>query len=398
MAKLKALFRSARKSGERGEDPRISLRPEPFSAPDAGGVSESPGTNGRGTALPVRTAKTSGNAAGSGGETDGPSEEEHTGKSFFKADLPGRGAAENGEGQNGDDPGASPAPGGAAQEETPDENGEEAAQDTAETEQDGGYDFDNGLSEFYTRLYSKLRSYGITSIPSFDELYGMLESFLRPSVEAAIAERNRTGRRNMAELDADAYSRGMGGSSYLSSVKAREMDAAAGDVNALEGKYIATLGDYLYKSIKSMQEMENDLKKLQMSLAGRSTGRSHSSSSSSSDPSAGDGRVHSDMGYMPYGHNKNGAYFDGVWYEGDFSYFDKGYAYEDYHRYLSGLSPSERYLFFTSSAREWRLKRWQAQYDLPQVSYLDLVEAFMYSSGTASSGSSGGGKWTQMTR
>lgn len=264
--------------------------------------------------------------------------------------------------------------------------------------EESGYDFDKSFSEFYDRLLNRLNSYGITGIPGFDELYGLIESFLRPAIDAAIAERNRTGRKNLAELDADAYARGMGGSSYLSSVKAREQDAAASDVMALEGKYTQAVGEYLYKALSEMQKIEADMSKLRMTLSAShhsgsgSGGYGSGSSSGSSD--ASDPRLNSQYGYAPYGHDKHGAYFDGVWYEGDFSYFDKDYTYADYANYLEGLSPSERYLFFTSNAYEWRRKRWQVQYNLPQVDYLELVARFMRTGMTGGSpGGNGGGKW-----
>lgn len=267
--------------------------------------------------------------------------------------------------------------------------------------EENGYDFDKSFSEFYDRLLNKLNSYGITGIPGFDELYGLIESFLRPAIDAAIAERNRLGRKNLADLDADAYARGMGGSSYLSSVKAREQDAAASDVMALEGKYTQAVGEYLYKALSEMQKIEADMSKLRMTLSSSNhSGSSHGGSShgsASSGEDAQDPRVNSEYGYVPYGHDKNGAYFDGVWYDGDFSYLDKSYTYSDYANYLQGLTPSERYLFFTSNSKEWRRKRWQVQYNLPQVDYLDLVARFMHTG--LSGGSprrSGGSLWSAL--
>lgn len=271
----------------------------------------------------------------------------------------------------------------------------EQEQPTAENGQQAGddYDLDGHFSEFYDRLKNRLASYGITGIPSFDELYGLLESFLRPSIDEAIAARNRTARANMAELDADAYARGMGSSSFLTSVKSRELDRAASDAAALEGKYSQTIGEYLYKALSAMQSMENEMAKLRLSASGRSGRSSGSSGASAEETSEGsDPRVNSGYGYKPYGHTKNGAYFDGVWYDGDFSYYEREYTYADYARYLKGLSPSERYLFFTSDAKEWRTKRWQVQYNLPQVDYLDLMARFMNTT------ASGGGIYFAETR
>ena len=330
MASIKDLFRSAFKPKDRLEDDPVTERPV-FSSESGAGAPRQP-----------RAGQETTN------EAPGEKPEDHP-----KRD--GNDGAQN-EPSEPENPSEQPSP-----EEGPEDDG-----------------LDSSFSDFYDRLYNALRGYGITSIPAFDELYGLLESFLRPAIDAAIEARNRAGRQNMAELDADAYARGMGGSSYLSSVKGRELDAVQSDVAALEGKYSASMGEYLYKALSAMQDMEAALKKAQLSASGRygSGGRSSTGASSGSSDEP-DARVNAELGYVPYGHTKNGAYFDGVWYDGDFSYLEKDYSYGDYVRYLRTLSASERYLFFTSDRKEWRIKRWQVQYNLPQVDYLDLVAMFM---------------------
>ncbi len=275
----------------------------------------------------------------------------------------------------------------------------DGADDAGEAQESGGSHagFESLYSDFYDRLYDALRSYGVTNIPAFNELYGLLESFLRPAIDAAIAGRERQARANMAELDADAYARGMGGSSYLSSVKAREQDAAASDVIALEGKYSAAMGEYLYKALAAMQDMEKAFRLAEMSLSASSHSGSggHGSGGHGGGGEGGgeDGRLHSDLGYVPYGHTSEGAYFDGVWYDGDFSYLEKPYTYSDYLKYLNTLSPRELDLFFHSDERQWRVKRWQLQYNLAQVDYLDLVARF--GSIRIPGGPGGGSPWTQ---
>ncbi|MBR0135288.1 MAG: hypothetical protein IJM18_03730 [Clostridia bacterium] len=262
------------------------------------------------------------------------------------------------------------------------------------------YDIDAGLSEFYNRLRSKLNAYGISSIPSFGELYSLFESFLRPAIDAAIAARNRRGRTNMAELDADAYARGMGGSSYLTSMKAREQDDIDSDINELEGKYGASMAEYLYKALTAMQQMESEIAKTRMTLMARYSYSGSNGGRGGRSNKGGKGKEKDDdKPSGTYGHNKYGAYFDGKWYEGDFSYLKKNASYTDYAEYLSSLSPSERYLFFTSSQRTWRLKRWQIQYNLPQVDYMDLYNSFMSSPGGLGSyygPRNGGGKWLNL--
>lgn len=263
-----------------------------------------------------------------------------------------------------------------------------------ETTSDNDYDFDKSLSEFYTQLYNKLRSYGITSIPTFDSLYGLFASFLRPAIDSAIAARNARGRQNMAELDADAYARGMGGSSYISSMKAREQDDVNSDIISLEGQYSASMSEYLYKALSSMQQIESEMERTRMTIAaqqaaalarasasGGGSGRSGRSGGSSGKSSSGKSGSSS-----KYGHNSKGAYFDGVWYSGNFSYLKSNASYNDYANYLNGLSASERYLFFTSNQRTWRMRRWQVQYNMPEIDYNDLYAAYM-----TTGGSSGGG-------
>ena len=81
-----------------------------------------------------------------------------------------------------------------------------------------------------------------------------IRNWLRPAYEQAIQNRReQTGRIN-AELDADAWSRGMGQSSYLSDVKERQYRGEARDVDALESNYAATLAGHLYDAMKEQQE------------------------------------------------------------------------------------------------------------------------------------------------
>lgn len=259
----------------------------------------------------------------------------------------------------------------------------DAAPQEASAQSGTEYDLDAGLSELYTNLYNKLRSYGVTSIPSFDALFGLFESFLRPSIDAAIAARMKRGRTNMAELDADAYARGMGGSSYISSMRSREQDDVDSDILGLEGQYAASMSEYLYKALNAMQELEADFRKTQMNIAAqRELTRMQINAANARASAHGSGKgsgKSSGKSTAAYGHTKNGAYFDGTWYDGDFSYLQSNATYNDYAGYLRSLTPAQRYLFFTSDQRTWRMRRWQVQYNLPQIDYLDLYSEYMTS-------------------
>ena len=86
------------------------------------------------------------------------------------------------------------------------------------------------------------------------ELSDTIRNWLRPAYEQAIQNRReQTGRIN-AELDADAWSRGMGQSTYLSDVKSRQLRDEARDVDTIESNYSSTLAGHLYDAIKEQQK------------------------------------------------------------------------------------------------------------------------------------------------
>ncbi len=77
---------------------------------------------------------------------------------------------------------------------------------------------------------------------------------LRPVYDRAIAAIFRGNRRSDAELDADAISRGMGSSTFVSDLKRRQDDAAADDVRELESDYGMKLADQLYKAMEGERD------------------------------------------------------------------------------------------------------------------------------------------------
>ena len=85
--------------------------------------------------------------------------------------------------------------------------------------------------------------------------------WLRPAYEQAIQARREQTERANAELDADAWSRGMGQSSYLSDVKERQYRGEASDIDALEGSYASELAGHLYDAMKEQQQMKIDVDK-----------------------------------------------------------------------------------------------------------------------------------------
>ncbi len=81
-----------------------------------------------------------------------------------------------------------------------------------------------------------------------------IRNWLRPAYEQAIQNRRDQTERINAELDADAWSRGMGQSTYVTDVKERQFENEMRDVDTLEGNYASMLAQQLYDALKAQQE------------------------------------------------------------------------------------------------------------------------------------------------
>lgn len=84
---------------------------------------------------------------------------------------------------------------------------------------------------------------------------------LRPVYDKAIAAIFRNNKRSDAELDADAISRGMGSSTFVTDVKRRQDSAAADDARDLETEYGAKLSDQLYKAMEGERDRMLEVEK-----------------------------------------------------------------------------------------------------------------------------------------
>lgn len=89
---------------------------------------------------------------------------------------------------------------------------------------------------------------------SAEDLRAQIEAWLRPSYERAIQSRQERTQTYRAELDADAISRGMGVSSYVTDVKGRQLEREAEDVALLESEYGAALAKTLSEQLADERE------------------------------------------------------------------------------------------------------------------------------------------------
>ena len=112
------------------------------------------------------------------------------------------------------------------------------------------------FKSYYSQILGMMSVPGISvSVPSRGELQKDFEASMRPGVDIAISNRRDAGERTKAELDADAASRGMTGSSFLSSMKEREGDDVERDISNMETQYGASLAERIQDALMQYKQM-----------------------------------------------------------------------------------------------------------------------------------------------
>ena len=81
-----------------------------------------------------------------------------------------------------------------------------------------------------------------------------IAAWLRPTYDRAIENRRERTQQYNANLDADAWARGMGASSYVSDVKSRNYGDESRDVGSIEAAYGATLAEHLFDALKTQAQ------------------------------------------------------------------------------------------------------------------------------------------------
>lgn len=122
------------------------------------------------------------------------------------------------------------------------------------------------MNEPYASFYEQARKrYAPTLLSYTPEEEGTLrariEAFLRPAYEKALARQRQEAAAYNGALDADAWSRGMGRSTYVSDLKQRRQNALLDGTASIEGDYAAALGEQLYKALSQQQERKLETEK-----------------------------------------------------------------------------------------------------------------------------------------
>ena len=114
---------------------------------------------------------------------------------------------------------------------------------------------DNALERFIEQMYQQFTPQEVTyDARSEEEIRNSIAAWLQPSYDEAISDRKEQTLLNNANLDADAISRGMGASTYLSDVKNRQQSAEASDIASMRADYGATLAKNVFDSVSAEKE------------------------------------------------------------------------------------------------------------------------------------------------
>jgi len=106
------------------------------------------------------------------------------------------------------------------------------------------------LNDFYQALLPMTSTPTISYTPrDSSEMRSEIATYLRPSYDSAIAAREAATVESNAALDADAWARGMGRSTYVTDVKQRSYAEEQADIARLEGEYAAALAQLLFEAI-----------------------------------------------------------------------------------------------------------------------------------------------------
>jgi hypothetical protein len=99
-----------------------------------------------------------------------------------------------------------------------------------------------------------------------EKIRSNVAAWLRPNYDQAIANRQEQTLAYKANLDADAISRGMGASTYVTDVKNRQQNAEARDIASLETDYGSSLAKYVSEGVASENDRVLETEKINAQL------------------------------------------------------------------------------------------------------------------------------------
>lgn len=218
------------------------------------------------------------------------------------------------------------------------------------------------FQEYYDTIMGALNVPSISvSVPSKAELKEDISGYLRPGVDLAISKRRAAGETAKAELDADAVSRGMGASTYVSSMKEREDDDTQSDISIMEAQYTATLAERIAAALEKYQSMslQAQMQNAQYAYNAQTTAMNLAS-----------------QWFNSYMNNAARAVKGSGGRSGKSGTASKNMSTLDYVRFVSGLSAPERSMLYNSGASEWVMMRTELEDALGKDGYRTVRSAF----------------------
>lgn len=102
----------------------------------------------------------------------------------------------------------------------------------------------------FQKIYDNLRA----SLGSDDELRSRIEAALRPMYDQSRAQLEEQRRANNAAIDTDAYSRGMGNSTWVTDAKLQQLRGMSNSMATLDANYNNQLFGALYDALKDRDD------------------------------------------------------------------------------------------------------------------------------------------------
>lgn len=213
-----------------------------------------------------------------------------------------------------------------------------------------------------------------------DAVTEQLTKALRPSADSAIKNRRESLKTARAEIDVDAASRGMESSSFVSSMKEREIQEAESDIADIEESYRSTLASNLYSALMSLYDTYSENRIAQENLALEKERLEQEKVNAQKDR---------ELAYAQLENQKSlaeGEDSDESAMTGTDSAPKMGYDYSLYYEYLRALPDESRRNVFESDEVYWAWVRAQILRDLGKEGYYTLYNEYF---GTAPGGNKG---------
>ena len=117
------------------------------------------------------------------------------------------------------------------------------------------YSADPQFQKYYSDILAAMNPQTIDyKAPTAEEIASQISAYLRPAVDQQIRNRQEATRANRAQTDADAASRGILSSTWVTDIKNRLMQQESADIAAAESNYRSQLLEGVYN--RQMQEAE----------------------------------------------------------------------------------------------------------------------------------------------